>query len=721
MRLSTSASFAWQNELGEACARARAIGPTFVSIVAETGAGKTLAAARALHFLTGGKLRATFALGLRSLTAQLARSMLADAGFPEKDMVIAVGQPETVGLDAIAREYQEHFLEAEARYGSESSDGADLTGELEGTAADASWIESLCTMKEAQELFGKKSLSILTSPLVACTADHLVASVSLLRGGDSKLFLRLTSAELVLDEIDAYSANDLQAIAKLAFAAGMNGKCVVLMSATMSPQVQAGLYLAWKQGLAAFFALHQKPLQFATVFSSNSEKSVVLNSPADEQAESAWVDYVTAVSAVYAEKVKTQELRKLLLWELKASNVADAREELVEIATKLHADHCIVDPASQNRVSVGYLEFKTAKSAWQMAQYLASRPRGVGPLVKFVSYHSKMPRSFLGVLDATLGQLTNRKTPDAFLQTPSLRAVLDEQREEDVIVIVCTTTLIETGRDFDFDWCVLEPRSVRGTIQAAGRVRRHRREGIVAHPNVVMLSTTLNSLELPDRSQWTHPGIEDTIPKLKVGYRVSELLVTKLAPASTGSATRRLRAPRAAISGSVKLAVEALPVAQWQVALDAQLCLLPATNYEQNRIGFMEHAVQGLNLKKTDTWATGSGLPPSAGFYLNSWAPFNAVHALETEFRGDKEARFLFIPTEKGVFYWDDEAKVQRKAPYIELSKVPGVNALIPDLEKQAARLPGSSEHIRGCSLRCASTAGDTKAATWDPILGFYE
>lgn len=713
--------YRWQLDLQQFCEKAATTGPTFVSIIAETGAGKTLGSVRALNALHPNGIRATFALGLRSLTWQLASVMLKDAAFEENDVTVAVGHPETLGLDVIAREFQNDHVSAKEKYGSESSAGDDVEAVVKGIARDASWVESFCSQKEARELWGPKALDLLTAPIATCTADHLVASVSLLKGGDAKLFLRLAQGTLVLDESDSYSPEDLQSIAKLAFLAGSYGQNVILMSATMSPVIQAGLYAAWQQGVEVHCALKQIPLQFNSIFSSNTCASELLVTPDAAAAAEAWVRYVTQVSAVYAERAQTLPLRKLMLWELSARSSQGAFENIVSAAKHLHANNSSLDPVTGSKVSVGFVRLNTAKSAWKMAKYLAERGSLEGePVIKFVAYHSKLPRNYLGVLDATLGQLTNRKDEHAFLQTPALREALDTAAGEDVLVLVCTTTLMETGRDFDFDWCVLEPRSPRGEIQAIGRVRRHRRNLSVAFANVIILDKPLRALDTPDGFLWGKPGIEDGLFR---GQHLGFLPPPQFAstvPALAGARPSRRTAP-AAQQGNVVLASDALPLKAWGVAMDAQLCILPCGNYAENRIGYLEQAVQELHFKKASSWSNSSGLPPSVGFYLNSLAPWNAEHALRTRFRGNNEATLLFLPQDGQVSYWDTMGNKSRPAREILVSAVSVQNALLPDLRLQAQSLPGESEHIQGCALRCLPGRGATKQATWDASLGFME
>lgn len=730
LRTNLPADFRWQENLGDACAEARTHGPVFASIIAETGAGKTLAGTRAMHALSGGKLRFTLALGLRSLTWQSAGAMLDDAKIPAKDVTVAVGQPQTLGLDAQALANQQ--AAAGPRLGSESAHGSHLDAAVSNTDYDASWLEGICTPEEAASYWGKPALSVLSAPVVACTVDHLVSAVSLLRGGDAKLFLRLASADLLLDEIDAYSATDLQTIGKLTFVAGMHGRNVVLMSATLSPAIQQGLFAAWHAGLAIHARLQVQPLSFTALYSANCQNAVMQFSPSLAAANQGWEAFVRSVCAHYAGAVVDGK-RRLALHSLVASQLEDAFCEMEGIALQLHDRHFTVDTRTGKRVSLGFVRLNTAKHAWKMAEFLAKRPAAAagGPDIRFVAYHSKFPRNYLGVLDATLGQLTRRKSEHAFLETPALRAALDTTASDDVVVIVCTTTLIETGRDFDFDWCILEPRSVRGEVQAVGRVRRHRK-GPPANPgaNVVLLSKPLAALTTSRSGVWNRPGVEDALPGLRVTLQVPTVIQNLLGGAVAGTATpvsparpvfSRPTRPGAAATVPVRTATEALPVAQWSTALDAQLCLETPAVYEKNRIGYLEQALQSINLSRAGSWNSGLGVPPSLAWYLSSYGPLNARHAVETRFRGEEAQTALFVPTASGVRFFDPASHGLLPARKAEAIAVPATRALVADLSAQALQIAANDPHIVGAALRCAPGAASFKELTWDPLLGFLE
>lgn len=728
-------AYAWQETLGDACASAREHGPVFASIIAETGAGKTIAGARAMHNLSPSGMRFTLALGLRSLTWQSANSMLEDAEISAADLTVAVGQPQTLGLDDKARDNQLRALSA-PRLGSESADGHAPDTALSNDAFDASWLEGVCSEAEATEFWGKPALALLSAPVLACTVDHLVAAVSLVRGGDAKLFLRQTSSDLLLDEIDSYSATDLQSLGKLTFVAGLHGKNVVLMSATMSPAVQNGLFAAWRAGLVLHSHLKSQPLAFGAVFAANSCPPRVLVSPDSISAAAAWQSFAGQVSSTYAAAAAKGARRQMTVHQLKANSTEDAFPEIAECGLRLHEAHHCIDPATGIRVSVGFVRFNTAKNAWAFSRYLSRRPEPLAGQadIRFITYHSKFPRNYLGVLDATLKQLTKRKSEAGFLATPALRAALDASTSKDLVVLVSTTTLIETGRDFDFDWAVLEPRSVRGEVQAAGRVRRHRWEvlGPGSPPNIIMLSTPLKALDRPTSPAWGRPGIEDCLPSLRVTPLLPAVFRTPAPASATGGLTPvgTAAAPSPPAGrvrpGSLRpilltQAVDVLPVGAWTVAVDAQPCLVAPSAYEPNRIGYLEHAAQALNLTERRDWNITCEFPPSLPWYLTSFGPLNAVHARETPFRGSSEATALFVPRAGKIEFYDEATGKYILCSAGIVSNTSSSRALIPDLSEQAALLATSDKHIICAALRCEAGLASFKQLTWDPQLGFLE
>jgi CRISPR-associated endonuclease/helicase Cas3 len=82
--------------------------------------------------------------------------------------------------------------------------------------------------------------------------------------------------------------------------------------------------------------------------------------------------------------------------------------------------------------------------------------------VKLLCYHSRFLQETKDQMEQFLTKQLNRKNPEKFYTG------------EPTVYIVVATPVVEVGRDFDFDWAIIEPSSERSIVQTAGRVLRHR-------------------------------------------------------------------------------------------------------------------------------------------------------------------------------------------------------------------------------------------------------
>ncbi|MFA0180900.1 hypothetical protein BCU22_022225 (plasmid) [Vibrio cyclitrophicus] len=100
-----------------------------------------------------------------------------------------------------------------------------------------------------------KERQLLYAPVLASTIDPIMAATETKRGGRYILpCLRLMSSDLVNDEIDDLTGDDLIAIGRLVHLAAMLGRKVMISSATVTPDLALGLYNAYRQGWALFAA-----------------------------------------------------------------------------------------------------------------------------------------------------------------------------------------------------------------------------------------------------------------------------------------------------------------------------------------------------------------------------------------------------------------------------------------------------------------------------------
>lgn len=642
--IAAESPYYWQQLLADSAAHDKANKPVFAAVLAETGSGKTLAGVRLLNAISRRdehdrpQLRYTLALGLRSLTLQSGVALRDQAALPAEDFVTLVGG---LVFDLKSPEVNATQKEgaSESPLGRDNADFDDgvlaAGGKTELDPEAMPWLDCLdATMKGdaikqrdrkalfdvAKDWLGKRGLKLMDTPVVACTVDHIAAATHACNGGDARMALRLFTSDLVLDEIDNYSAQDLVTLGKLCLMAGLAGRHVVLMSATMSPFVVQGLFDAWWQGLklkARFdaptcHALALPNIDARLILASNQPGAEVfcrdLQTASDFAFRELYRPYVERVCSGIAKTSKRRNLDVFPLTELAAAedktrHLTDCiYPEILSACRQLHQPNATsLDGVA---VSVGFIRFNTAKQAWRYGRWLLQRDSATDDFAyRMVCYHAKHPRLVLGLMDQKLNRLNNRKTGSDWQQLPELQDALREAKQAgkaQLLMIVVTTTLQETGRDHDYDWAVLEPRSTRGEVQAAGRIRRHRHcLEAWPHVNVLLLSQPLRAFDprfdaeryrnsqQNDLLLWGMPGIESSdIPvclPLQSGLQ-KFISSTKL----------NICFNPPGVSKKIDHAEMALPVKRWrQQGLDSVLCLSGPDDdvyrYDDNPIGTLEH------------------------------------------------------------------------------------------------------------------------------------
>ncbi|MBE0508861.1 MAG: type I-F CRISPR-associated helicase Cas3, partial [Marinospirillum sp.] len=238
----TDQRFSWQNKAFDAAVSMReeaASKGAFIVNMASTGCGKTLANARILYALSNPQkgMRATYALGLRTLTMQTGRSYRQDLHLDDDELAVLVGGSASRALF--------EFYQARAD-GLGSASIQSLMEEdshvlYEGNTADHPLLSRALANPEIRKL--------VSAPLLVCTVDHMVPATESLRAGRQIApMLRLMSSDLILDELDDYDLNDLPALTRLVYWAGLLGSRVILSSATLPPALVEGMFLSYQAG-----------------------------------------------------------------------------------------------------------------------------------------------------------------------------------------------------------------------------------------------------------------------------------------------------------------------------------------------------------------------------------------------------------------------------------------------------------------------------------------
>lgn len=483
---SPGSRFGWQDEAYQHLKKAAPGLPTLVLVTAGTGSGKTIASAQIMRAL--GSSRWTYCLGLRSLTLQTGKSYQHDLGLGPNDVSVVIG-------DSVAKKTFEAQA-AMAACGSESYAQEDYL--TVGGTPDAEWVRFIAgkhTASAVARAFSAHKLNLVTAPVVVCTIDQLIKTTQLASVTAALEFKRMQSADLVLDEVDNYSSEELKQVVRLCYLAGLSRKNLVCLSATLGYQHAQAITRSYQEGIRQSHQLTGLGDSFLLSNVSNvaSPRSI------EATARMPVSELMTAVADYNAVTCASQSVLPAKARYRMLHATARDYDLILAEALALHADNAYrVDAAS---VSVGFVRMNTVASARQLAKYLyetSALPDDTE--LALVCYHSKYSAVELSVIDRTLDELTNRKGLPAGQElseaaiaayvTPLARA----SGRANLLFLVVTTSILETGRDHDYDWAILEPQSHRSLIQAAGRVRRHRGPPAAGVVNVSVIEHPARSL-----------------------------------------------------------------------------------------------------------------------------------------------------------------------------------------------------------------------------------
>ena len=528
-RRSVNRNFAWQDRAYDLATgvRERAAKLGFFGInMASTGCGKTFANIRILYALADPQrgMRASVALGLRTLTLQTGQAYRERLHLGEDDLAVRVGGSARALYEDAQREKSPKHEPPYLQQGSESSaplidddsyvhfDGSLSAGPMQR------WLEK-----------DPGVANLLNAPILVSTIDHLIPATEGTRGGRQIApMLRLMSSDLVLDEPDDFDLDDLPALSRLVHWAGMLGSRVVLSSATLPPAMVRGLFEAYRQGRGIY---------------RHNRGNTAINDPVC----CAWFDEFGADatdctdSASFADthqeftrrradglsKTETRRGGRIHPLRIEAGQPSEAirkdwAEQLRTLIHEQHAAHKNADPHSHKHVSFGLIRMAHIDPLIDTAHYLFGKGANEGYRIHLCCYHSRHPLLVRAAIERTLDACLARHMPEAVFHVPDIRDRLNRRAEPDQIFVVLASPVAEVGRDHDYDWAIVEPSSERSIIQLAGRVRRHR-AGACEVPNIVLLDSNLAALENPGQPAYCRPGFESLDWQL-ASHRLADLL-----------------------------------------------------------------------------------------------------------------------------------------------------------------------------------------------------
>lgn len=485
----------------------------FVVNMASTGCGKTIANAKIMQALSedGESLRFILALGLRTLTLQTGDEYKQRLQLTDSDLAVLIGSKAIYELHESGKQIDKEEVELEqAELGSESMEC--LQDELD----EVRWQGVLPEEELTTVLTKEKDRKLLYAPVLACTIDHIMAATETKRGGRYILpCLRLMSSDLVIDEIDDFTGDDLIAIGRLVHLAGMLGRKVMISSATISPDLALGLYNAYRQGWAVFAASRDRSPSINSVFVDEFTTTTELIGSSDGDLETYQAFQQGFINNRVA-KLKQQSAKR------KAEIIPCIKQEDLLIEKQYfeyvkqaifakHRQHFTFDPKSQTQVSFGVVRVANIHPCVELTKYLLSCDWPPDIEIRCMAYHSQQVMLLRHEQEEHLDEVLKRKEkagelPTAF-SNPIIRGHLNDCGARNLIFILVATPVEEVGRDHDFDWAVIEPSSFRSIIQMSGRVRRHR-DGEVSQPNIGLLQYNYKGFKGGQERVFNRPGYE---------------------------------------------------------------------------------------------------------------------------------------------------------------------------------------------------------------------
>ncbi|WP_392562618.1 type I-F CRISPR-associated helicase Cas3f [Orbus sturtevantii] len=494
--------------------------------MASTGCGKTLANSKIMYTLADAKrgIRFTIALGLRVLTLQTGKVLRQKLNLTDEQLAILVGGQANKALFELAQQ------DNDSCSGSESTENLiDGFVDVYSSAIDADEFGTI--------IQDHKARSLLLTPLVTCTIDHLIQASENQRGGKHIVpILRLLTADLILDEPDDFDQNDLPALARLVYLSGLFGSKVLLSSATLTPDLVSGLFAAYQAGRKIWQKQQNKPpLPIVCSWFDEFEQQAT-NIECDDDFNQAHQQFVTArINRLQQASIRRQGVVMPLAdyQKNKPENTALdfplLAQQLIKQAYQLHTEHHNVDPKTTKKISLGLIRLAHTENVIALARaiyQLTDMPTDTQ--LHIVVYHAKQLLLLRSKLEEKLDRLLSRNEPNALFMHPEIRQELDQSQVNHHLFIVIGTPVTEVGRDHDYDWAIIEPSSMRSIIQLVGRVWRHRPDKVANSPNVAILSSNLkaikqgNSLGL-NKICFYHPGFESDKFRLTT-HKSSELI-----------------------------------------------------------------------------------------------------------------------------------------------------------------------------------------------------
>lgn len=483
--------------------------------MASTGCGKTFANARIMYALAQEEegCRFTVALGLRTLTLQTGEALRSRLGLGEDSLAVLVGSSAVQEL-----------------YGKDTPDPDESSMSADELFEQHQYVhyDGVVNQGPLRHLFDSdpKLSKLVNAPVLVTTIDHIMPATEGVRSGKQIApMLRLLTSDLVLDEPDDFDISDQHALCRLVNWTGMLGGRVLLSSATLPPSLVLALYSAYCSGRKAYQQACCEPGLPLNVCCAWFDE--------DDSHEATFGD----AKAFYDEHCKFAQrrakrlpakpvLRRADIVKITPNSVrpdaviSSLAETLHGEIIRLHERH-YQKHGSNKTVSQGLVRMANINPLVATTQALMRMSSPEGYCIHYCVYHSQHPLAVRSYIEKRLDGAFTRDVNKPLELHPEIVRVVEQHPAQHHIFVVLGTSVIEVGRDWDADWGIIEPSSMRSLIQFAGRIQRHRQQS-PQHDNLIILGKNVRAMK-QENPAYCKPGFETSRFKLS-SHDLTELL-----------------------------------------------------------------------------------------------------------------------------------------------------------------------------------------------------
>lgn len=468
--------FKWQNNIFELIKQYRSgdKSPLLIFNGVETGGGKTIGNAKIAQALGSSAYNVVYPL--RTLGIQTAEVFNSMTGIPKEKIALVVGDsPSESETMSERNEYMaEKTDDAEFIYVYDREKGIfkkikdyEENDESSGTFNDKIENDALDYQTRNKE----KMRKFYNTPVVIGTIDYLMKATYNQKSRFLLSMARIIKSDLiVIDELDNLGYEDVVAVMKLVYLCGALEKDLVISTATLNEvykEYVKKFYLAGYKNDLKILDFNQKKIEaYERSYDKNIEKKTYSGKVVKNDKK----------SGLYHIKVSFHEC-------LKKNDTSLNIELLHRTIENLSDKHNVTIKLNKEemRCSIGLVKifYKNVcvKNYLEYAKFLDNVKDENTILVLL---HSDLPEKLKNETDILLNKLLNRnnlteneKILKEFFEYNFKDKKYDKSRP--LKVVVFATPLIDTGKDFDFDWGIGEYRNASNANQTAGRVNRHRR------------------------------------------------------------------------------------------------------------------------------------------------------------------------------------------------------------------------------------------------------